>query len=75
MNTCKYRLVKVHHIKDNIITYWIQYPVKLFGFTMWWNTTTNIPYSDEKAAHYDMAALCSEEFWEMKELWKKENGI
>jgi hypothetical protein len=70
---CKYRLVRVHHVKENITVYWIQYPVKILGLIMWWETTSDVPYEDELAAFTDMDALCSESFFELKELWKREN--
>lgn len=42
---------------------------------MWWTSTTDVPYLDEGDAHADLEALCSNEHWEMLELWKKENHI
>lgn len=70
---CTFRLTKIVH-SETTTFYWIEYPVKLFGITLWWNTTTDAPYDDEESAKADLKALCSKEHWEKLEHWKKENN-
>ena len=70
---CKYRLVKIH--KGESVLFWIQYPVKLFGIIIYWSKTSHNPYTDEKDAMADMNAMCSENYWRLLEIWKRENNF